>query len=95
MLRRLWKVKIVEKYGTKKRKPKIREETIIAWNAVDANRKAGGRLAEEPEPVGWVTWPRGEEKHVYFIDNPTDGPLEDEKVEPSVGTVSDEEDWDF
>ena len=94
MLRRLWEVKVYKGKPDAKR-PKVKKETVIAWNAVDANRKIGGQLAEEPKAIGYVTWPRSEEqKHVFLIDNPTEGP-EDAPVIPTVGGVSDEEDWNF
>lgn len=94
MLRSLWEVKTYK--GTpKKRKPKTETHTVIAWNAVDANRKSGGKLAEEPKRIGFVTWPRPGEEHVYLIENPTDGPIEDEKIMPTVGSVDEEADWDF
>lgn len=95
MLRRLWCVLV---YDGDPDDPdtEIREETVIAWNAIDANRKVAGQLAERPEDLGWVTWPRTEEDlHVYLINNPTDGPLPDKPVNPSVGGIADEEDWDF
>jgi hypothetical protein len=101
VLRRIWKVTVYEeepnskKTGKAKKNVKTREETVIAWNQVDANRKAPGKLAVPAEPIGFVTWPRDGESHVYMIDNPTDGPIEDEPVQPSVGGVDDEEDWDF
>jgi hypothetical protein len=93
-LRRLWKLTVYEGKPDAK-KPKTREETAIAWNQVDATRKAPGPLALPPEELGFVTWPRPGEDVVYLIQNPTDGPLTDDPIYPSVGTVSDEEDWDF
>lgn len=101
-LRKLWRVKVFEsnphtKSGrVKKKLPKIREETVIAWNIVDANRKVAGDLVEQPEMIGFVTWPRQGEDHVYLIENTTEGPIEDEEIKPTVGGVGeDEDDWDF
>ena len=93
-LRRIWELKIFEGDPDAK-KPKTRKETVIAWNSVDAIRKAGGRLSEEPKPIGFVSWPRNEEQHhVYLVDNPSDGPDEDTPIVPTLGSVDDEEDWD-
>lgn len=100
-LRKLFRVRVFEsdphtKTGkVKKNLPAIREETVIAWNVVDANRKVAGHLVDQPEAIGYVTWPRKGEEHVYMIDNTTEGPLEEEPVNPSVGGVEDEESWDF
>ena len=94
MLRRVWKCTVF-KGNPDAKKPKTTTETVIAWNAVEANRKMGRQLACEPESLGWVTWPRAQEDYVYFIENPSDGPIEKHKVRPSVGGVADEDDWDF
>jgi len=94
MLRRIWRCEVY-KGNPDAKKPKTRTETVIAWNSVDAIRKIGGQLAKEPESLGWVTWPRGDEDYVHFISDSAVGPDEKHKVTPSVGGVNDEEDWDF
>jgi len=94
MLRRIWECEV---YTGDPDDPEVetRSETVIAWNAVDANRKVGGQLAKQPRAIGWVSWPRGEEDYVHIIPNSNIGPDESVKIRPSVGGVADEEDWDF
>ena len=94
MLRRLWQVEVYDGDKDDADCPVIKE-TVIAWNQVDATRKSPGELAKLPESLGWVTWPRQGEGHVYLIENTTDGPIEEEEVIPSVGGIEDEDDWDF
>lgn len=67
-LRRLYQVEI---YKTDKR-VHTHTETLIAWNAVDANRRVQGELAVEPKPICFVTWDDPPRR----IENPTDGALE-------------------
>lgn len=100
-LRRLWKVLVFEadphtKTGKEKKNlPKVREETVVAWNQTDATRMCRF-VVEPPTPIGYVTWPRPGEDWVYFISDSTEGPDESEKIKPTVGSVGeDEEDWDF
>lgn len=66
-LRRLYKCKV---YKTDK-KCHTREETVIAWNAVDAIRQARGELAEQPEELCFVTWD-DPPLEIYSTAGPTD-----------------------
>ena len=77
LLRRLWKVK---KYVGDEGDPdrSIREETVIAFNAVEAIRRARGAVAEMPEALHYVTW---DDQPLRIND--TGGPT-DEVVEPTI-----------
>ena len=90
-LRRLWEVKVYVGNPDAK-KPKIKKETMIAWNHTDAIRRAPGQVAEQPVSIGWVTWPDGKGE-TYIIESPQAGPTT-KKAKPSIETP-DEEDWDF
>jgi hypothetical protein len=74
-LRRLWRVKV---YKTDK-KVHTHEETLVAWNAVEAIRMARGEVAKAPEAVCYITWDNPPRR----IDDPSAGPL-DEIIEPSI-----------
>ena len=79
LLRRLWKLKIyVGDEGDPGRS--IREETVIAFNAVEAIRRARGAVAEQPEAVCYVTWD-GEPLRIENTGGPTD-----EVIEPTIAT---------
>ncbi len=97
-LRRMWEIKVyvgadVDK-EKKKKKPRTKKETIIAWNHVDAIRRAGAEVAELPVSLGFVTWPPIEdpEADVYFIESPKVGPT-NKKAKPSLSNNEDE--WNF
>lgn len=101
IMRRLWSVKVfssdphTKKGKVKQTLPAIREETVIAHNATDAIQQLQF-VAERPEFIGYVTYPRPGEDWVYLIDSPKDGPKTDEKIKPTVGGVGDTgDDWDF
>jgi hypothetical protein len=93
-LRRLWEVETFDGDPDDPATLTVKR-TVIAWNAVDANRHAGGRVASEPKPLYFVTWPEFEGGPVYRIDNPNDGPLVDEgPVVPSIVRAGpDDEEW--
>jgi hypothetical protein len=55
-LRRLWEVKVYEGDPDAKN-PKIHRGTVIAFNSVEALRLCGGKAAEPPREVCFVTWP--------------------------------------
>lgn len=67
------------------KRPKVKVESVVAWNAVDANRKLGDRrLAKEPEPICFV-WPKDTKdpaSPLLRIES-TSGPT-DEVVTPTV-----------
>ncbi len=77
ILRRLWKVQVFtgdpDDPGVE-----ISEETVIAFNAVEAVRRVGRPVALPPEPVCYVTW----DDAPLRIEN-TAGPT-DEVVTPSI-----------
>lgn len=85
-LRRLWLVKI---YDGDKEDPEcpIREETVVAWNASGATRRAGGSVSELPVSLGFITW----DPNPLFIES-TKGPT-NKLAFPSIGEVGDG--WDF
>lgn len=87
-LRSLWTVKIYDGDPDKK-KTRIREETIVAFNAVEAIRKCPGNVAEQPERVCYVTFPEKDGYPIHRIEN-TAGPTE-EVIEPSIPLEDD--DW--
>ena len=82
----LWKCTVYKGDPDAKR-PRTRAVTVVAWNAVDANRKlADQHLAKEPEFICWV-WQEnsGDPDNpgpYHRIDNPTTGPT-DEIVTPT------------
>ena len=86
-LRRLWEVEVFD--GPPEEDTPSHKETVIAWNAVDANQRCGGHVKSRPVALYFVTWPEAGEKPMR-IDS-TAGPT-DEVVEPSIGN---EDDWDF
>ena len=93
-LRRLYLVKVFDGDPNDPDTP-IREEQVIAWNAVDANNQFSEDLVCEPEDLGYVTWPReGHDKDdIFFIDNPKDGAT-DRRPFPTVEIRDEqEEDW--
>jgi hypothetical protein len=90
-LRRLWEVEVY-KGDPDDPKTKTKTETLVAWNHVDAIRRAPGAVATRPVEIGFVTWPDGKGDS-YIIVSPKEGPT-NKKVKPSIETP-DEEDWDF
>ena len=83
-LRRLWEVEIYDGDPDKK-KTKIKKETVVAWNAVDAIRACGNRkLAKEPEALCYVTWPDEDGMPIYKIKD-TSGPTKEE-IKPTIET---------
>lgn len=87
-LRRVWEVEI---YEGDPEDPDVttRTDTVIAWNQVEAIRRAGGRVVKQPVSKGFVTWPDGREKRVFKIED-TAGPT-DEEIAPSISTGADDE----
>jgi hypothetical protein len=87
-LRRVWEVEV---YEGDPEDPDVttRTETVIAWNQVEAIRRAGGKVATLPVSKGFVTWPQGQEKRLFRIEN-TAGPT-DEVVEPTLSIGADDE----
>jgi hypothetical protein len=86
-LRRLWEIEVYD--GDPHEDPDTptptHKETIIAWNAVDAIRSAGGPVAVQPKALFFVTWPvpGDPEENIYRINNTGEGPVGDPIV-PSV-----------
>ena len=83
-LRRLWDISVyVGDPDDKKRK--IRSETIVAFNAVEAIRFCGGQASAQPRAMYYVTWP--EDKSgvgpIHRIED-TSGPMNDIPVQPSI-----------
>ena len=89
-LRRLWRIYI---YDGDKEDPEcpIREETLVAWNAVDAIRRCGQAAARQPEEVCFVSWPDDDAQAIQRVANPLAGPVGDVVV-PSIA-VADKEAW--
>jgi hypothetical protein len=86
-LRRLWSVSLYDGDPDDPDTP-ILEETVIAWNAVDAGRRTQGkRLAKPPVPLFFVSW----DEPPLIIDD-TGGPI-DEEAHPSIAYVDLSEDW--
>ncbi len=74
--RRLYRVRVY----TDEARTQTTEETVIAWNPVDANRRAQAEISEEPEALHFVTWDEPPRR----IDTPQEGPLE--VIEPTIAT---------
>jgi hypothetical protein len=88
-LRRLWEL-LVYIGDPDAAKPKTKKETVVAFNPVDATRRAAPRkMALPPKELTFVTWPEVEDGPVYEISS-TAGPS-NKKVKPSI----DPEGWDF
>lgn len=69
-------------------------ETVVAFNAVDALRKCGGRRASrQPVALWFVTYPNDLEPKSFRIFN-TEGPT-DIEVNPSIAMTDPSDDWDF
>lgn len=90
-LKRVWRVKTF--IGDKEvPNPKIQEETVVAWNQVDAIRASGREVAEPPEPLFFVTWPDADE-NIYRVDDVGVGPVGN-PVKTSIAPVElSEGDW--
>ena len=91
-LRRLWEVEIFTG-KTDVKKPKTRTERVIAWNAVDAIQRCGGKnIAKRPVDLGFVTWPETDKDGLPVEPTlkikSTAGP-EEEVVETTLGNEGD------
>ena len=94
-LRRLWEIEVYD--GDPNEHPDIptptHTETLVAWNAVDANRGAGGPVAAPPKALFFVTWPPKPGDPIYRINNTGEGPV-GEPIVPSISRNDPaEEDW--
>ena len=78
-LRRLWRIYVYDGDPNDPDGCSAREETVIAFNAVEANRKSGGVLALQPEALHYVTW----DDEPLRIDS-TAGPTR-EVIQPTLG----------
>lgn len=90
-LQRLWEVEV---FDGDPEDPDVttHKETVIAWNHVDATRKAGKHVATPPVELHFVTWPDTDE-NIFRINNTSEGPVGD-PVNPSMAVVDlSEEDW--
>lgn len=83
-LRRLFVVKCYDG-DPEKKKPKIKEEKVIAWNACDAIRRVNRPVAEQPEPECYVTW---DDQPLKIFE--TAGPTE-EVADPTVGAITEDD----
>lgn len=93
-LRRLWSLEIFNGDPNDPDDPDLstRLETIVAWNAVDAIRHAGGKLAYQPVALFYVTWPEVGKNDIYKIES-TAGPTGD-PINPSIGVkIIEDKDW--
>jgi len=94
ILRRLWEVEV---YDGDKDDPlcETRTETVVAFNHVEAIRLVPGDIAELPNPICHVTWPRmgDPDGDIYRIDNTSDGPVGD-PVKPTIA-LPEVDPWDF
>lgn len=80
-LRRLWQIKrfIPRQDGMPHdQDSQITTETLIAWNRVDAIRRAQGEVSEPPKPLCFVTWD-DPPREIYDTSGPTD-----KVVEPTI-----------
>jgi hypothetical protein len=67
-------------------------ETVIAWNQVDATRRAGRHVAQLPKQVCFVTWPDAD-GNIFRIESTEEGPI-GEPLDPSLAPPEPaEEDW--
>lgn len=81
-LRRLWRVEVYD--GDPEGDGVTTHiETVIAFNAVAANRKAGGPIAKEPVALHYVTWPEEENGPVFRVNSTKEGPVGD-PIEPTI-----------
>jgi len=81
-LRRLWEIEV---YDGDPDDPKTKtvKHTVIAWNAVDANRRAGAmNLVKPAKALSYVTW----DDEPFEIESPKKGPSK-KKVKPSIETT--------
>ena len=90
-LPRLWEVEIYESNPDGESEIPTRKETLVAWNAVDAIRRAGNRVAKQPKALHFITHPEYEGGPIYRINSPQDGPIGDPIV-PSIAVVE-PDDW--
>lgn len=86
-LRRLWEVEVY-KGDPDDEKPKTKKETVIAFNAVEANRLAPGPVASEPVAISFVTW----DDEPLLIED-TSGPT-NKKAKPTITVDDREADWE-
>ena len=84
-LRRLWGLEV---YDGDPDDPDVTTHTerCIAWNAQDAIRRCGKRVAVMPESLGFVTW---DDEPLIILN--THGPT-DQVAAP---TIALDDDWDF
>lgn len=88
-LRRLWEL-VVYVGDPDAEKPKTKKETVVAFNPVDAARRAMPRkLAVRPKELTFVTWPEPGETDIYEIYS-TAGPS-NKKVKATI----DPDGWDW
>lgn len=85
-LRRLWEVDTYDGDHNDPNCP-IRTETVVAFNAVEAIRKASGRgrlVVTQPRALHFVTWPeqKNSDGPIHKIES-TAGPT-DEVIEPMI-----------
>lgn len=93
-LRQLFEMEVYEDVEKKNdENPVTYTETVVAWNAVDAIRRSGGKAATYPEHKGFVTWPEADGK-VYIINSPLEGPSGD-PINPTIPIPTEEDTWDF
>jgi hypothetical protein len=86
-LRRMWELSI---YDGDPDDPEVGivKETVIAWNAVDAGRRAvGKRLALPPKFLHYVSWDEPPQK-IFDSSGPTG-----EEAVPSIAYIDMAEDW--
>lgn len=96
-LRRLFEVEVyVETDECDRNDPACptRKETVVAWNAVDAIRRTGGKAVSQPVPKSWVTWPEYEGGPIFEIADPNEGPNRAAAVDPTV-PIPEQEEWNF
>lgn len=88
-LRRLYEIEL---FNGDREDPNVttRTERVIAWNEVDAIRRAAVPVASMPVRLGHVTWPDSEDDPIYMIHN-TRGPT-DVVADP---TIALNDGWDF
>lgn len=87
-LRRLWEVDVYEG-DPDDEDVALRTETLIAFNQVEAVRRAGGPVASLPRQICFVSWGEKEGDPIYRVDSPKEGPAGD-PIEPSISRVEEE-----
>jgi hypothetical protein len=59
---------------------------VIAFNSVEALRLCGGKAAEPPREVCFVTWPETDDGPIFQIED-TSGPLNEIPVVASIASA--------